>query len=233
MTTNPESSNPLASTGTASPGAGNDPKEATRQEADRLKDHAQSAASDVAGTAKEEAHAVQDEAMAQARSLGQTVQDEVAVQASTQQQRLAEQSRTVTDDLQRISRGESPQSDMVLRAVSTVADRAESFTRQLETKEPGDLLHDVRRFASRRPGAFLLLAAGAGLLAGRLTRGLRDASSQESSASAEASNPPQPRAGTDRTLPQRPIAHPVRGTEALGTQPDVEHPRTDLGGGRL
>src|SRR5699024_10857974 len=159
--------------GTAPTGSGNDPKEATRHEADRLKDHAQSAASDLTGTAKDEAHAVQDEAMSQAKSLGQTVQDEVAVQASTQQQRLAEQSRTVTDDLQRISRGESPQSDMVLRAVSTVADRAEAFTRQLETKEPGDLLHDVRHFASRRPGAFLLLAAGAGMLAGRLTRGFR------------------------------------------------------------
>ena len=223
MTTNPEASNPLASTGSPSTGTGKDPKEATRQEADRLKDHAQSAASDLAGTAKDEAHTVQDEAMTQAKSLGKSVQDEVGVQASTQQQRLAEQSRTVTDDLQRISRGESPQSDMVLRAVSTVADRAEAFTRHLETKEPADLLDDVRRFASRRPGTFLLLAAGAGLLAGRLTRGLRDAGSDDDST-------PQHRGTTDRNLPRPPATQPVRGTETLGVQPGVEHPRTDLGG---
>ena len=67
MTTNSESSNPLTSAGTSSTGAGNDPQEVTRQEADQLKAHAQSAASDVAGTAKDEAHAVQHEAMAQAK----------------------------------------------------------------------------------------------------------------------------------------------------------------------
>ena len=155
--------------------------------------------------------------------MGRAVQDEVAVQASTQQQRLAEQSRTVTDDLERIKRGERPQSDMVLRAVSTVADRAEAFTRQLETKEPLDLLDDVRRFATRRPGTFLLLAAGAGLLAGRLTRGLRDAGSEDDSTS-------QQPAPTGRNLPRPSAAQPVRGTETLGVQPDVEHPRTDLGG---
>jgi len=111
------------------------------------------------------------------------VKDEGNAQASNQQQRLAEQSRTVTNDLQRISRGERPESDMVNRAVSTVAERAEAFTRHLETKEPSDLLSDVSRFASRRPGTFLALAAGVGLLAGRLTRGMRDAEADQQSSS--------------------------------------------------
>ena len=35
-----------------------------------------------------------------------------------------------------------------------------------------DLLDDVRRFAARRPGMFLAIAAGVGVVAGRLTRGL-------------------------------------------------------------
>jgi len=150
MTTNSESSNPTASPGTAAAGPNTDAKEAARHESDRLKGHAQSAASDVAGTAQDEAHAVKDETVEQAKSLASSAQDELAAQASTQQQRLADQSRTVTDDLHRIRRGERPESDMVVRAVSSLADSAESITQQLETKEPADLLDDVRRFASRR-----------------------------------------------------------------------------------
>ena len=226
MTTNQESSNNPASGGTRSASATEQAKQTTRQEADRLKGQAQSAADDVADTAKHEAHAVQDEAMDQAKSLASSVQEEANAQASTQQQRLAEQSRTVTDDLQRIRRGERPESDMVLRAVSTVADRAEAFTHKLETKEPRELLSDVRRFASRRPGAFLLIAAGAGLIAGRLTRGMRDAESDQQSSSQSRSG--QSQSGqVSPTTPQQPPAVPVRGTETLGIQPDIES------GGRL
>lgn len=226
MTTNQESSNNPATGGTRSASTTEQAKETTRQETDRLKGQAQSAASDVAGTAKQEAHAVQDEAMDQMKSLASSVQEEANAQASTQQQRLAEQSRTVSDDLQRISRGERPESDMVIRAVSTVADRAEAFTRQLETKEPRELLSDVRRFASRRPGAFLLIAAGAGLLAGRLTRGMRDAESDQQPSSEQRSGQ-APGGQVSPTMPQQPPAVPVRGTGTLGTQPDIES------GGRL
>lgn len=211
MTTNSESSTPLTTSKNVTSETGSETKQATRDEADRLKHHAQSAASDLSHTAKHEAQSVQDEAMAQAKSLASTVQDEIATQASTQQQRLAEQSRTVTDDLQRIRRGESPQSDMVRDVVANLADRAENFTRTLETKEPGELLADVRGFAARRPGTFLLLAAGAGLLAGRLTRGLRDANTETSSRDDQTSPGAPPRRDTT----------PVRGAETLGGQPDM------------
>lgn len=209
MTTNSESSTTKASAA----------KDATRQEADQLKDSAQSAAGDVAETAKDEAYAVKDEARDQAQSLIDNVQDEVNAQASTQQQRLAEQSRTVTNDLQRISRGEQPESDMVTRAVSSVTQQAENFTRQLETKEPRELLDDVRRFAARRPGTFLMLAAGAGLVAGRLTRGLRDADSsrgngQPRTRGMRAPDPARNPAAYDPTAP-------VRNTTAHTSQPDI------------
>jgi hypothetical protein len=41
----------------------------------------------------------------------------------------------------------------------------------LDTHEPADVLDEVKRFARRRPVAFLALAAAAGVVAGRLTRG--------------------------------------------------------------
>ena len=41
----------------------------------------------------------------------------------------------------------------------------------LDNHEPADVLNEVKRFARRRPVAFLALAAAAGVVAGRVTRG--------------------------------------------------------------
>lgn len=146
----------------------------TGHEAEHVKTEAAHAAKDMGGSVKEQAHAVAAETKGQAKSLASSLSDEVSAQTSTQQSRLAEQSRTVSDDLQRISRGERPESEMVNQLVSQAADRAQRLTHQLETKEPRELLGDVRRFASRRPGLFLAIAAGLGIAAGRLTRGFTD-----------------------------------------------------------
>ncbi|MCY1158983.1 MAG: hypothetical protein MOP51_2007 [Citricoccus sp.] len=151
------------------------PREAAKHEAGRLGTDAQHAARDVAGTAKDEALHVKDEAVGQARSLAESARQEASSQLSTQKDRLAVQSRGISEDLERISRGERPESDLVNQAVTMLSDRARRVTHQLESKEPMDLLDDMRRFAARRPGTFLAIAAGIGLVAGRLTRGLKDA----------------------------------------------------------
>jgi hypothetical protein len=149
-------------------------QQAAKHEAGRLGSQAQGAARDVASTAKDEAGQVKDEAVGQARELAASAKQEATSQLSTQQDRLAAQSRTISDDLERISRGERAESDLVNQAVSALSGRARRVTEQLESKEPMDLIDDVRRFAARRPGAFLAIAAGIGLAAGRLTRGAKD-----------------------------------------------------------
>jgi hypothetical protein len=60
-------------------------------------------------------------------------------------------------------------SDLVRQA----ADRSHSVASWLDGRDPGSLLDEVKTFARRRPGTFLLLAAGAGVLAGRLGRSLQ------------------------------------------------------------
>ena len=159
---------------TTNPDNTRSPQGAAQEEAANVKDKAFDAAGQVAGTAQEEAANVKEEAMKQARSLTDSALDEVNTQASTQQKRIAEQSRTITDDLSRLARGERAESDMVNQFISMAADRAQKFTTQLENKEPKELLNDVRRFAARRPGTFLAIAAGIGIAAGRFTRGLSD-----------------------------------------------------------
>ncbi len=191
-------------------------KDATQEETSKVAGEAQNAAKEVTGTAREEARQVTAEATDQIRSLASTAQDEFYSQASTQQQRLAEQSRTVSDDLQRIARGEQPESDMVNQFVSMIADRAEKFTTELETKQPADLLNDVRRFAARRPGTFLAIAAGVGLVAGRLTRGLSDSNDEQPRSGAITPRPAVPQR-TTTPPPAAPLHTPVGDTPAIAT----------------
>ncbi|WP_093248035.1 hypothetical protein [Tessaracoccus oleiagri] len=172
MTTNPGSMNPSHDESR---------REAARQEAEHVRHQASGAAKDVAHTAKSEAGNVKDEAKYQVRSLADSAKYEALSQASTQQRRLAEQSRHVSDDLQRLARGEQPETGLVQQALSAISDRAERLTRDLENKEPEDLIDDVRRFAARRPGTFLAIAAGIGVVAGRLTRGMKDSHDDQSS----------------------------------------------------
>src|SRR4030095_10481795 len=49
--------------------------------------------------------------------------------------------------------------------------RVGEMSHWLDNHEPADLLDEVKRFARRRPGAFLALAAAAGIVAGRAARG--------------------------------------------------------------
>ncbi|UBH24856.1 hypothetical protein KW076_01250 [Micrococcus porci] len=170
----------------AAAGAAQDQAAGVAQDA---KAHAQ----DLAQSAQQEAVAVKDEAVQHAKSLAGSLQDQAAQQASTQQGRLAEQSRGITDDLHRLLSGEQPQGDAVRQAVAAVADRAETLTQRLETAQPMDLVDDVRRFAARRPGTFLAIALGAGVLAGRMTRGVRDASQDGPASLSSAPRTPQHR----------------------------------------
>jgi len=58
--------------------------------------------------------------------------------------------------------------------VDDVARRAEDAATWLDDRDPGSLLEEARGFARRRPGTFLAVAAGLGVVAGRLSRSLVD-----------------------------------------------------------
>jgi hypothetical protein len=127
---------------------------------------------DVAGTAKEQAGEVMHEARDQARTLLDRTRREVGDQASSQQQRAAESLRSLSTGLRSMANGQQPEPGMATDLAQQAADRAGQLASWLQDREPGDLLDEVSRFARRRPGVFLALAAGAGVIAGRLTRSM-------------------------------------------------------------
>jgi hypothetical protein len=126
----------------------------------------------VAGVAQGEAQRVASEAKSQVQGLVGQATSQVEDQSRTQLGRLAETLRSFGDDLEKMaSQSEGPASGIA----HEVADRTRGLSSHLEGREPRELLEDVRRFARRKPGAFLLGALAAGVVAGRLTRGAKAA----------------------------------------------------------
>jgi len=123
---------------------------------------------------------VASETTAQARNLLHQTRTELQDQASTQQQRIAGGIRSLSTELASMadrSEQAGPAADLARQA----AQKTDQIAAWLDERDPGSLLNEVTSFARRRPGAFLAIAAGAGLLAGRLTRGAIDAARDDSS----------------------------------------------------
>ncbi|MDG4824793.1 hypothetical protein O7635_23325 [Asanoa sp. WMMD1127] len=150
-------------------------QESTTQKAkDEARDVGQTAVAaggNVAQTAKEQGKEVGRETARQARNLYGEARGHLRQQAGDQQRRAAGGIRTLGDELRSMaenSNGSGPASELAHQAASRVSGVAD----WLESREPGQLVDEVKQFARRRPGTFLVGAAVLGILAGRLTRGL-------------------------------------------------------------
>lgn len=129
----------------------------------------------VAGVAQGEAQKVASEARFQTQHLLGQATSQLEEQSRSQKERLVGTLRTLSDDLDQMA-GRS-EGGVARDLVREVADRARGLTSSLDAREPRDLLEDVRAYARRRPGTFLVGALLAGVVAGRLTRGAKDAQS--------------------------------------------------------
>jgi len=177
-----------SSTSTGGSGGQSSTAEAAKGRAGEVKDSAKEAAAGVAGTAKEQAGQVAGEAKDRARDLLGQGRSEVSEQARSQQQRAAGGLHALSRQLHEMSANAS-EPGLAQDLTGQVAGQAGALASWLEDREPGDLLEEVRRYARRRPGTFLALCAGAGVLVGRLGRGLQaDATSDTTSGSGTTSS---------------------------------------------
>ena len=150
---------------------GSDSKTAVaKDQAKQVGQDGKEAAKNVAGTAAAEAKSVAAEAGSQAKNLLGTVTSEVKSQAGSQQQKITEGIRSISDELKSIA--EKSDNHTVSSVVKQVSQRTDSAATWLEGREASEILEDVKAYARRKPGAFLAIAAGTGLVVGRLTRGL-------------------------------------------------------------
>ncbi len=124
----------------------------------------------VAGVAKDQAADVAGTTKREARDLLNQGRSQLVDQTSQQQRKVAEGVRSLSDELRSMA-DEAPSgtgSDLV----HEVSKRADDVAGWLE-REPSEVLEDVKDFARRRPVAFLAIALGAGVVVGRLGRGLQ------------------------------------------------------------
>ncbi len=134
----------------------------------------------VAGVAQDEAKNVASEAKSHVHGLVNQGTSQVEEQSRTQKDRLAQTTRTFGDDLDSMAtNGQGLAADVTRQ----VAEQARNLSSHLDSREPRELLDDVRSFARRKPGTFLLGALAAGVVAGRLTRGAKEARDNENSGS--------------------------------------------------
>jgi hypothetical protein len=144
--------------------------ETAKSEAGNVKDTAVGAAAGVKDVAKSEASNVAQEAKYQARSLVDQTRSQLRDQASNQKSAVAEKLHGFASELGSMASKadeSGPMSDLVQDASRRVGE----ISHWLDNHEPTDLLDEVKRFARRRPVAFLAIAAAAGVVAGRVTRG--------------------------------------------------------------
>jgi hypothetical protein len=137
--------------------------------------NARSATSDIAGTAKEQVSAVASTAQNQVRDLTSQAKDQLRTQAEEQTRRLAQNLRQMSEQLKQMATESSsagPARDLVHQA----ADHGLRTADFLESRGPDGVVGEMRRFARRRPGLFLLSAAVAGAAVGRMTRAAKAAS---------------------------------------------------------
>jgi hypothetical protein len=198
-----------------------------KQEAGNVAAGAAQAGQQVADTVKEQAKSVTAEAGKQAKDLLSQAQSELGEQAAVQQQRVASGLRSVAQELHTMADG-STEPGIATDLAKQAGDKAHQVAQWLDNRDPGALLDEVRAFARQRPGAYLALALGAGVLAGRLTRGLTADRADDATTSASAPGvaapvvrpaPLLPELGTEFTtdfsvaeLPAAPVPAPASST---------------------
>jgi hypothetical protein len=144
----------------------------------QVKDSATEAGQHVADVAKDQAGNVAAEAKSQAKDLLGQGREELRQQTAQQQDRVASGLHSLSRELGSMASSANEQG-LATDLAREASDRARTIATWLESREPGQLLDEVRSFARERPGAFLGLAAAAGVVVGRLGRGLKDGEPQE------------------------------------------------------
>jgi uncharacterized protein YjbJ (UPF0337 family) len=210
--------------------------EVAKAQAGEVADTAKQAGAQVAGTVKEQAGQVTAEAKNQAKQLLSQAQSELTEQAASTQQRVSSGLHALADELAGMARN-SEQDGVATDLARQAADKARLAAGWLADRDPGSLLDEVRSFARRKPGTYLAIALGAGVLAGRLTRGLTAPTDNETPGKQDAVGTSTYQVGTGRhTLtqvelpyatsgyipdpisdPLMPVAPPVIGPGTIGT----------------
>jgi hypothetical protein len=162
----------------------------TKDKAAEVAKSGQQAAGAVAQTASDAAKGVTQETKRQATDLLGKTRDQLTEQASVQQSSLVETLRSLGDQLGAMT--EDVRENGTAVDVATAArDKARGAADWLDHRDPSEVLDEIRKFGRERPAVFLLGATVAGVVAGRLTRGVVAAHADDGAESATSVGAPR------------------------------------------
>lgn len=156
--------------------------QAAKDQAQHVKTTTTQATQQVAETAKQQAGQVAGDVKEQAQHLATQAKSEVSSQVTSQRDRAADTLRSMSSEFRTMadSSYESGPATLLARQGADLTEQVADF---LSQRDPSQLLDEVRDYARRRPGGFLVGAAIAGVVVGRLSRGAMSARSSDSSGS--------------------------------------------------
>jgi polyhydroxyalkanoate synthesis regulator phasin len=189
-----------------------------KQQAGQLAQDAKESGKHVAGTAVDEGRQVLDEGRRQVKDLAAEARQQVDEQSRNQKDKATAGLRDLADELEAIGSGNGGQSGLATDLAQQAATHVHDVAGWLESRNPGELIDELRGVARRHPGTFLLGALAAGVLAGRLTRGAVDA--------ARSDTPSDPEPRVDLTSPQVASVPPVESGVHGYTGLDDPYPAT-------
>ena len=143
-----------------------------KDQAGNVASTAAQAGSQVASTAADQAKQVTHETKRQAQDLVQQGRQQLKDQASSGQQKAGQGLTDIAQQLRTMAQGGGTPSGPAADLVAQAGDKIEELASWVSQREPGDLVVELRNFARRKPGVFMLGAALAGVVAGRLTTGV-------------------------------------------------------------
>lgn len=188
------------------------------QEGGAVAQHAKSAAADVSTTAKEQAREVAHETAGQARRVVDDVRQRASQEADDQAKRVVQGINRLADELTSMAE-HSTEGSPAAGAIRQVADTGRQAARYLDERGLGGVLEATQDFARRKPGTFLIGAAVAGFLVGRVVKSATGSSSSGNRATSEPATRPAvgqvpPRADTyvavsETAVPPTPAMSPA------------------------
>ncbi|MGV8908126.1 MAG: hypothetical protein ACOH1Y_04030 [Propionicimonas sp.] len=145
--------------------------ESAADKASELKDVALDRGGDVAAVAKDELSRLAHDARSEVQALWSNASGQLRVQATAAQLQLSELLNSLSGELGEMA-SKSESGGPLTALAKQAAAKGGEWSHWLENSEPTDVLIRVRRFARQRPFVFLASAALAGVVVGRLGRGL-------------------------------------------------------------
>jgi hypothetical protein len=131
---------------------------------------AKDTAKDTMAEAATQVRSVAAEAKDQVGRLAQQAADEFREQADSRSAQASQGLRSLSTQMDALANGRVEEAGPLVRYVQDGQSRVTSLAERLEQRGAQGVIDDVGAFARRRPGLFLLCAAGAGLVVGRMVR---------------------------------------------------------------